>query len=154
MAMLAVRTSGTWRTNARNYVKVGGTWRCARGYVRVSGTWRQYSACNLTVTAPDANGSTTSINACQTTSSSGSTVSVSGGSGSYTYSWAQGPGSAATYGPYTISSASSSGPIWTKSVCASAAQPSEQWTCTVTDTVTGATGSVTINVRLNHTQLT
>ena len=72
-----------------------------------------------------------------------------GGSGSYSYSWAQ-TGGTAESGPHTISSATAQNPTWSNpDVGASDSPTNENWTCTITDTVYNIdTFDVTISVNL------
>lgn len=107
----------------------------------------------LSVTASNVSGGGSSFNQCGTHSASGTNTTPSGGSGSYSFSWAQGPGGPATRGPYGINSTTQQNPFWQNNVCDNDTQSSEQWTVTVTDTVTSDTATDVITVTLTHTNL-
>jgi hypothetical protein len=81
------------------------------------------------------------------------TVSVvSGGSGSYTYSWAQGPGGASASGPFNPAAPTAAATSWSDTV--TQFESAEDWTCTVTDTVTSKQATITVAVSLNWTDTT
>lgn len=147
-----VRVAGTYRS-VKTFVRVSGTYRCASRWVRVSGTYRQVSVC-LSVTADSflriVNAPGPGCTACSsvTSLSTSPNVVVTGGSGSYTYSWARTSGASAC-GAFTISNAAIANPTWTATVCGTTC--SETWQVTVTDTVGGATGTAGITVQLRQT---
>jgi len=117
------------------HVRVGGSWRTVQeAFVRVGGGWRRfYVALTASATPNSASGSRTGLGYVTTNSV---TVSVSGGSGSYSYAWS-------TPGFEVVSSGS---PTTAFRFFADAVPTSQNAsaTCTVTDTVSGATATVSV----------
>ncbi len=78
-------------------------------------------------------------------------MTVSNGSGSYTYNWVK--TSDAEGVDFTINLPGTANPYWSGVRCDHYADNTEGWRCDVTDTVTGRTGSVSIQVTLIWTNL-
>lgn len=102
-------------------------------------------AASIEVSANDASGFGFGPSTSGSVSSTvGPNLTVSGGSGSYTYSWAlSGPSSG-----FSIDNAASQNPSWSDTV-SDGIDESELWAVTVTDTMTGAKKAVAILVSLS-----
>lgn len=113
----------------------------------------QFTREGIAVSATNVSKSKSGFAACGSITGAGSpNVTVTGGSGSYTYAWTQ-VGTPATSGPYVVSSATAQNPTWSDTVCAADANKAETWKVTVTDTVSGATAEASISVTLNWIDL-
>jgi hypothetical protein len=90
---------------------------------------------------------------CGVVNSAGENVnlSVSNGSGSYTYNWVR--VSDAEGEDFSLNGQGTATPYWGATRCDNYSDNTEGWRCNVTDTVTGRTGSVTINVTLIWTNI-
>lgn len=101
----------------------------------------------LEVTASNSSGNASGFAACGNVStSSGPSVSVTGGREPYSYQWTQ-TGGAATNGPFAISSATVANPSWSDLRCGNDADNNENWELEVTDD-DGRTDTATISVSL------
>lgn len=133
--------------------------RVADEGARVSFAAKRKSTPALVITGVNVSGNDSDFTACgNVTTGDGAGVatpsaSVSGGSGNYSYSWAQ-IGTPATAGPFICSNAAALNPTWHDTVCDGDALASETWRLTVTDNDTGITGTLDITVTLAWANLT
>jgi hypothetical protein len=114
---IPVKDAGTWRAS-QPFVRISGTWTAmTKGFVRIAGVWTQFYEKN-TALAVTAN---YSLFAALYASRSGAgslttaavTASATGGSGSYTYSWARLSGNS-----YTVNSPAAAATTFTTTVTA------------------------------------
>ena len=132
-----VGVGGSWKAVTNQYVGVGGSWKqIEQTYVGVGGSWKlSFSALaetHDTYTTGSDSGSE-SANQVYTTPDTPNLV-VTGGSGTYTYLWAQ--ISQTTGNAPTCVSPTSANPAWYAWVEDGTASESV-WRCTITDTVYG-----------------
>lgn len=146
--------SGAWKPATVFSTYQSGAWKAVQnGYVYEAGAWKLfYSA--LSVTANDVSGlETLDVGACAQPESGVPATTVTGGSGSYSYSWAYVSGdlgisldpSAAVQNPKFFPTA--------PGICTSSGtngQLNAVYKVTVTDTVTSATANTSINVHLEY----
>ncbi len=148
--MSEVNVSGTWKSLVTGTaVNVSGAWKTVSHiFVNVSGVWKQ-AWISFTASASDSTPSGSDSGASQSGSvtSNVTTVTPSGGTGPYTYAWAQGPGGTADSGAYTPTAATSAACAWGATVDSLDVDFDEEWTCTVTDDDSNET-TVTVTVEL------
>lgn len=106
----------------------------------------------LSVSDSSPSGSDSDFAACGFVGTGTTTVSVvSGGTGSYTYSWAI-VGSPATSGPFNPTNPTGATTAWSETVC-DGDTTTETWRCTVTDTGNGKQATIDVSVSLNWSNL-
>ena len=139
-----IGVGGSWKAVTNQYVGVGGSWKqIEQKWIGVGGSWKlEFSALAETHdlnTYGVASGAASS--GTVNTSPDIPNLVVTGGSGSYTYSW---------YHVTTLSgntptclSPTSANPYWTATVT-DGTQSLSQWRCTITDSVYG--NSITSDV--------
>lgn len=138
-----IGVSGVWRPIARQYIGVSGTWHLIlRRWIGVDGVWRLYYSA-----APIVSISPTFVQGASSTSpvySGNATANVTGGSGSYTYSWSQVDGDA-----MNIESPTSATTRFYAAI-PSGQSRSATMRCTVTDTITGQSSHADCSVQLDR----
>ena len=139
---LQLNIVGTWKTTTSGVVTVAGVNRpLIEGWEKVAGTWRQFWSGIILSAAPTSlSKNATSIPQNVTTSTC--TVTVAGGSGSgfYSYAWTSGT-------EITANNPSSATTTFSRYVEGSGALQ-ETMICKVTDTVTGAVGTIGVPVQI------
>ena len=107
----------------------------------------------LSVNDPTPSGTGSGLAPSGFVSSNTTTVSVTEfGTGSYTYQWTQ-TGAPADDGPFGPTQPTGAGTAWGSICFDNSVDTDEQWTCTVTDTGNGLTGSILVVVELVWTDL-
>lgn len=118
-------------------------------YVGAGGVWKQCFS-SLSVTANSVTRQTSGVPFCGAyLSTGGPNTTVTGGSGSYTYSWSR-IGACHASGCLVISSAGAQNPTWSGSACDGDTPDFETWQVIVTDTVFGTTAATSISVIRRH----
>jgi hypothetical protein len=147
---MSVGASGVWKQVQNISIGVSGVWKQVLNiWVGASGVWKLgYSALSVSLPASvSGNCSRTTAGSCSA-STAEALATASGGSGSYSFAWSFVSGSNAT-----ITTPHSNGAVFTRS--GAVANPANVLTgvfrCTVTDTVTGATASATLDATTRHT---
>lgn len=152
-----IKVGGAWKSIDNASVKVGGAWKQVDNiYIKVAGAWKSVWSNTLTLSITDStpSGSDSGFSPTGFVQSNSTTVSVTaGGTGSYTYSWAQ-TGTPADSGPYTATNPTGASTAFSDTVAAADVTKDEQWTCTVTDTGNSRQGTITCQVTLTWTDLT
>lgn len=148
----SVKVSGTWRTVTAPQVRVSGSWQAVKsGWVKVSGTWRQFYASLTAAASPTTvDGFDTVVAPSSSTATTNSTtVTPTGGSAPYTYSWSLVSGTSATVNSPTSATTTFSRTVFVDN-------PGQQinrtgvYRCTVTDSASQtATADVTVNTTHN-----
>lgn len=142
-----VRHAGAIRTIRSLHVRHAGVIRFVReAWVKHGGTWRRFfAALAIAMFDPSRTRSVTGASLVEPTGS----VTITGGTGPYTYQWtwaSQGDGSV------SYSNVSAASPNATLIVPFTPSFDTFTLTCTVTDTATGAqaSGSITVDVTFNQ----
>ena len=149
-----VGAGGVWKQVGASSVGAGSAWKSVLGkWVGAGGAWKSFFTA-LSVTANNVTRATSSLSPCSAIGTSGTPGAiVTGGSGSFTYSWARSGGCHAD-GCLVCNAPTSLNPTWNGKACDDGVLPkSETWVLTVTDTVTGLTATATITVTFTHTNL-
>ena len=129
-----------------DHIGIGGAWRTKAGeWIGVGGAWRPISSA-LAASATDATGGGSGYAGEGDVTSSPTSLTVTGGSGNYTYAWSKVSGE-----DFTISSATTRNPYWYAYLADGF--HSATWKVVVTDTSYGVTAEATISVVLHWTNL-
>lgn len=145
MAGISINVSGTWQTLKTVAVNVGGTWQTVKSvWMNVGGTWqRVFNSILTAIASPTSVSGTASGTVVVTVVSSATTVTVTGGTPGYTYSWALVSGNA-----LTITSPSSATTTFSRSMSGNTSVTAV-YRCTVHDAV-GSTATADVSVELDH----
>jgi len=158
--MISIGVGAAWKS-ITPYIGVGGAWKQITGYwIGVGGVWKSMAVLpmSLSVSPTSASGAgsffpPTSRHSVTTNSV---TLSVSGGSGAFSYTWsvAFNPiGSVDTDGTCAADSPTSATTTFTGQTCDGADAPGSDYytaSCTVTDTTTGQMASISVPIALTN----
>lgn len=113
--------------------------------------WAAAQALPLTVSATSVVAIASGQSVCGNPGNTNATsLTISNGSGSYTYLWEQ-IGDPATRGPYTVSSATVATPFWGGDNTCDGDENTESWQLTLTDLIYGQTDTTMITVERRWT---
>ncbi len=161
--MINIGVGGAWKS-VTPYIGVGGAWKQITGYwIGVGGAWKSMAVLPMTlsVSPTSASGSTSSpLPSTRPNVTTGSvTVSVTGGSGTFTYAWSvvfNSTGSTDGSGTCAANSPAAAATTFTGQSCNGSNSPGSDYytaTCTVTDTVSGQVASINVPITLTNTYL-
>jgi hypothetical protein len=161
--VISIGVGGKW-LQVTPYIGVGGVWKQVTGYwIGVGGAWKNIAILPMNVSVSPTSASGTGVYtppATRPSVTTGSvTVSVAGGSGTFTYAWAVSfvnGGSVNSSGSCSANAPTSATTTFTGQSCDGADSPGSDYyaaVCTVTDTVTGQVGSVSVPIKLSNTYL-
>ena len=161
--MMNIGVGGAWK-QVTPYIGVAGAWAQITGYwIGVGGAWKSMAILPMVVSvSPTSASGSLSASALFTrpnVTSSSVTVSVTGGSGTFTYAWSvvfNPTNSIDTSGTCSANSATAATTTFTGQSCNGTNSPGSDYytaTCTVTDSVTGQIGTVNVPIKLTNTYL-
>lgn len=141
--------SGAWKAIPTPYVGQSSAYHAwNNGWTYQSGAWHLFFT-SLSVSASNVSALTnTNAGACTTPETGTPNTTVTGGSGSFSYSWTFVSGDA-----ISITGSTLQNPQWFATLCASSgdtAQANAVWNVLVTDTVTSSTVNTNINVHVEY----
>ena len=161
--MISVGVGGAWKS-VTPYIGVGGVWKQVTGYwIGVGGAWKSMAILPMTVsaspTSASGSGSYTAPLAQPNVTTGSVTISITGGSGTFTYAWTvvfNPTGSTDGSGTCAADNPTAATTTFTGKSCNGSNSPgSDYYTATVmvTDTVTGQVASLSVPITLNNTYL-
>lgn len=150
-----IGSGGAWKGIQSQYIGASGAWKVIQNkWIGAGGVWKLiFSA--LTVTASDVTKSQTGLAQSATVTSNVQTVvTATGGSGTYSYSYALQSYTGAV--PSLSSGGTTASPRFSATITADTAtqtgESNSVWLATVTDTASGATATAQFNVTLVYSR--
>ena len=148
---LYVKDAGTWKTVTAAYVNDAGTWKTATLYVKDAGTWKAANVSLVVSGTNPVNGSASGFAPSGNVSVVAPARSVTGNTGTVSYSWArQGP---AATPPISIANSTTNAPTFSANSVPDGTID-ETWRCTATDAGSGSSAYQDVAVILRWTDNT